>query len=313
MDTPLANESWAQRNGFGIITPVIFWFFIAFILFQIVGGIIGVSLFAIFSDFDFSNAANLVQELNTHPEYLLSGNTAGQFIVIGFMSWLFIGVVKQPSEKRATFSRMNLPESSKAYQLIPLSIFLLVAGYPLLMLIQYFNAMLPQPEFLATMEKEAMRLITLFIEGDTPSWLIFFHIALTPAICEEIMFRGLIYTALERRYGANKAILISGILFGLYHLRLNQVVVLSLIGMLLAWLTYKSGSLIPAIVLHAFNNGLLSLSPRLFPQYSEQLMNTEEVFIPAWWVLVLSLAAVSTLFYIARSYIPPKPVKNLDV
>ena len=59
-------------------------------------------------------------------------------------------------------------------------------------------------------------------------------LALTPAICEEVLFRGYIQRQAERSLGAWGGILFSGIIFGFYHLRLTQAVPLSLLGIFMA-------------------------------------------------------------------------------
>jgi len=51
-------------------------------------------------------------------------------------------------------------------------------------------------------------------------------------------------------------VLFSGIVFGLYHLRLTQAIPLSLLGIYLAYVTWRSGSLVPAVLLHLLNNAM---------------------------------------------------------
>lgn len=295
-------QSWSERNGFGLIAPVMIWFFVAFILFQIVGGIFGFGLYAFFEQVDFSNPQTILTDIQNYPIYLLTGNTIGQFVVIGFLSYLVVGVVLRSDETRLYFVRLgsNLA-SPNALSLTIFAILLLFVSYPLLMIIQYLNALIPQPEVLVQMEEDSLRILEAFFKGDTPSWLIFIHVALTPAICEEIMFRGLFLRVFERHMGTVSAIIITGLLFGFYHLRLTQVVVLSLIGMLLAWITIKTDRLWPAIIIHAVNNGILSLAPRLFPSFTEQYLEADQVILPAWWIIVISLVATTALVYIIRT------------
>lgn len=291
------SKPWVIRHGFGLLPPVMIWFFVAFVLFQLVGGLVGVGLFIALEDLDWSNPAQSLQMINEYPLYLLTGNSAGQFIVIGFLSWLVVGLYSA-SKKRSDFTRMDVGIDASRASLTLLVVLFLAASYPLLTVIGYFNAMVPQPEFMLEMEKASMEILTKFMSGDTPSWLIFFHVALTPAICEEIMFRGLILRVLEHRFGTKKAIVFSGFLFGLYHLRINQLLVLSIIGMLLAWITIRSGSLYPAMIIHAINNGLLSLSPRLFPEFYEKYLNTDAILLPAGWLIALSVVLTLSLGYI---------------
>ncbi|MDR3307490.1 MAG: CPBP family intramembrane metalloprotease [Coriobacteriales bacterium] len=73
-------------------------------------------------------------------------------------------------------------------------------------------------------------------------------------IAEEIVFRGAVMRKLER-FGANFAIVVSSLLFGLYHMILFQAVFAVFIGLLLAY-TAGRFSLKWSILLHILNNGM---------------------------------------------------------
>lgn len=293
----ISPNAWVYRNGFGLITPLMVWFVMAFILFQIVGGLVGFGVYLAFETVDFSDPMALMNGINEHPIYLLTGNTVGQFAVIGFLSWLITSIFSD-GQSRSGFVRMNSRPIQEWMPFTIISLVLLVTAYPFLMGVQYVNAFMPQPEFLLEMEKASVQILEKFFMGDTPSWVIFLHVALTPAICEEVMFRGLILRVFDKKMGTTAAIIVSGLLFGFYHVRLTQVLVLSLIGMLLAWITIKSDSLWPAIILHATNNGLLSLAPRLFPDFTAKYLDTETVMLPPFWLLALSLVLSLSMAYI---------------
>jgi membrane protease YdiL (CAAX protease family) len=97
-----------------------------------------------------------------------------------------------------------------------------------------------------------------FVAVETPFDLLMLFAAavVTAAICEEFLFRGLILGLLARRAGWVSAIVWSAALFAIYHL--NPVVLLpvTLVGLYLGLLVWRSGSLYPAIAAHALNNGL---------------------------------------------------------
>lgn len=87
-------------------------------------------------------------------------------------------------------------------------------------------------------------------------WLGIACVAVLGPVLEELLFRGAITKLLLQRYAPAKAILISGLLFGVFHLNPVQVVAACLSGFLFAWIYYKSKSLIPGILIHILNNGL---------------------------------------------------------
>ncbi len=87
----------------------------------------------------------------------------------------------------------------------------------------------------------------------------FVYVANAAAICifvpfvEELMFRGLGYSLLER-FGRWPAIVVVGLLFGLAHGLLVSLPVIAAFGCVLAWIRSRTNSVIPGMVLHgAFN------------------------------------------------------------
>lgn len=78
---------------------------------------------------------------------------------------------------------------------------------------------------------------------------------LLPALCEETAHRGMLLNGIKR-YGVGKAILISGLLFGLIHLNINQFFYATIIGWFLGMLTIVSNSIYPAMIVHFMNNFL---------------------------------------------------------
>lgn len=79
-------------------------------------------------------------------------------------------------------------------------------------------------------------------------------VAVLAPIIEELFFRGLFLRALEKRWGPRWALWISSLVFAAVHLQLLQFPALALIGLVLGWLTLRTGRLGPAIWAHiAFN------------------------------------------------------------
>jgi membrane protease YdiL (CAAX protease family) len=72
---------------------------------------------------------------------------------------------------------------------------------------------------------------------------------------EELLFRGLGYSLLER-FGQWPAILMVGLAFGLYHGLVQALPELVLFGCALAWLRAKTGSIFPGMLLHATFNAI---------------------------------------------------------
>lgn len=81
-------------------------------------------------------------------------------------------------------------------------------------------------------------------------------IAALPAFSEEWLFRGYVQTRLAQRWSPWLAILVSGLLFAVFHLEPLHVLAVFPIGLWFGYISWRSGSIIPAMLAHAYNNAL---------------------------------------------------------
>lgn len=86
----------------------------------------------------------------------------------------------------------------------------------------------------------------------------FIIISLTPCICEEVAFRGLIMKSYEN-LGRRKAIIYSAILFGLFHFNLQNLLGPIFLGLLFGVLVYKTNSIFASMIGHMVNNTIALL------------------------------------------------------
>ena len=94
--------------------------------------------------------------------------------------------------------------------------------------------------------------------GTAAVLLSIFLLAVVTPVCEELLFRGVIATALLR-YGAVVGVLGSAVIFALCH-GLNVITVTALIvGLINAELRRRSGSIWPGVIVHVLNNLLSSV------------------------------------------------------
>jgi sodium transport system permease protein len=84
-------------------------------------------------------------------------------------------------------------------------------------------------------------------------------LALLPAISEELVFRGFLFSGLQRNNGHVRAILATSLLFGLSHGVLQQSITASIMGLLLGWIAYKTGGVVCSIVFHFVHNSISML------------------------------------------------------
>lgn len=86
--------------------------------------------------------------------------------------------------------------------------------------------------------------------------------ALVPAVCEELLHRGVIAPALARRLGFVPGLVLSSLLFGLFHLNLARLLPTTVLGLATGYVRLRSGSLAPAILLHFLYNTCLLVASR---------------------------------------------------
>ncbi len=85
--------------------------------------------------------------------------------------------------------------------------------------------------------------------------LYYITVAVVPACVEEFTFRGIILGSL-RKHSDNLAILVSSITFGLIHGNFSQIPFAFIVGLILGYITVKTNSMLPAIIVHFLNNAI---------------------------------------------------------
>ncbi|MDR1003290.1 MAG: CPBP family intramembrane metalloprotease [Oscillospiraceae bacterium] len=106
-------------------------------------------------------------------------------------------------------------------------------------------------------------------------------------ITEEIMFRGAILMGL-RRYGLAFAMIVSSLMFGLIHGNLQQIPFAMGIGVVLAYVAVKTGSLRVCILLHFINNAFATILTYANALIKDPTMSTAlEYFDFAFGILVI--------------------------
>lgn len=97
-------------------------------------------------------------------------------------------------------------------------------------------------------------------------WQLFLYLVVAAPIFEEVLFRGIIIEKFSKKYTLGKALLFSGLLFSLAHVDFLG----SLLFALLMGIFYiQTKSLLPPLILHLGNNGLVFLLGFLLPQETE--------------------------------------------
>ncbi len=118
---------------------------------------------------------------------------------------------------------------------------------------------------------ETLKSMENIFKGVDNIWISLVVVALLPAICEEFLFRGVIYSAAKSVLKPRGAILLTSLLFSAFHIDLIRLIPTFILGVLLCYVTYKSGSIICAILLHFVNNSIAILSIYYPGQFENQV------------------------------------------
>jgi membrane protease YdiL (CAAX protease family) len=98
-------------------------------------------------------------------------------------------------------------------------------------------------------------LAPIFAQLSSP-WLLLIGGAIVAPVVEEIFFRGFVFAGLRPRYGWQRSAVISSALFAVIHLVPTAIIPIFILGYIFAYLYQRSGSIWPAIVMHAATNAL---------------------------------------------------------
>ncbi len=88
---------------------------------------------------------------------------------------------------------------------------------------------------------------------------VFIVVAIIPPVMEEIFFRGILLQNTEEEVGSLRAVLLVGFCFALYHGSVEQTIYQFICGCVFSFLTVRSRSVLPSVMMHVVNNGLIIL------------------------------------------------------
>jgi membrane protease YdiL (CAAX protease family) len=84
----------------------------------------------------------------------------------------------------------------------------------------------------------------------------FIVVAAVAPVVEELTYRGLGFAAVRDTFGNGAAVVVTALAFGLAHGLFIALPVLTIFGLILAWVRLTTGSIYPTIALHALFNGV---------------------------------------------------------
>ncbi|GAA0181463.1 type II CAAX endopeptidase family protein [Clostridium sediminicola] len=166
----------------------------------------------------------------------------GQYIILLLPSILFVILTKESFKEIFKLRKINL-------KTLVITLVMSIAMQPLTILAASFGNMIAsdQAQMLENWMPQYSPLMGLFV------------IALTPAICEEAVIRGVMLPT-NSKMSIHKLALLNGFLFGIFHMNLYQFTYTFVMAVIVTYLVIATKSILPSVIIHFINNGLSVLS-----------------------------------------------------
>jgi sodium transport system permease protein len=144
---------------------------------------------------------------------------------------------------------------------------------------------------------QALSAQLLELVQEKPWWTSWLLLALMPAVCEELLFRGWVLASLAgdrpSRSRTVTALVVQAACFAAFHLLPERMPQTFIVGLVLGWAVVKTGSLLPAVVGHVVHNGMPILLFRLAAGESAgTLGGSSGSGLPGWTLALAALAVV---------------------
>lgn len=199
---------------------------------------------------------------------------------------------------------LRLPRLGAVIAAIMLAVFLHPSALAMSELVQRLYPISPE-----TLEQ--LSAFTALI-GEAPVWQKILLLAITPAICEELAFRGFILSGLRHIGSKGMAILISSAFFGILHGILQQSLSAFALGLVIGYIAVHTGSILPCMIFHALHNSLQLIAAEFFSKAAVvtnpglEPFVVESTHLPGLYlyrtpVLIVSILASGVVLYWFRS------------
>lgn len=210
-------------------------------------------------------------------------------------------------------SYLGLRRPGRAVQ-VPLVLLLLLAAMPLVNQLGYWMQQIDFGSGAKASYERGQEAIHAMMKGSSVQDLLV-HLLLfaaLPALGEEFLFRGVI---MRLSYNNSKnihfAILVSAAIFGIAHGSVYNYLPIMLMGILLGYIYYLSGSIWLSVLAHFLNNGLAAVGLFLVNKgvVSAETGEAEQF---SWYVLLICALAFGFLFALLRKQATPLPADWSD-
>jgi membrane protease YdiL (CAAX protease family) len=241
-----------------------------------------------------------LQQVTSEP----LGLGLAQLIALGTV--LFVGT-------RLAHGDRSLREALRI-RAVPLSVAGLaaLAGFALhFPLVELMNVLSEAIPWLA-LDEDVVRRLEELTRIDTPLRAIgaLVAVVVVAASTEELVFRGLLLPALRPRLGAAGAIVLTAVLFGVFHGAPFVAVYASIAGLVLGTIAVRTGSVVPCIAFHGAFNAVPLLLPEELVAIEGFNVGEGAAHMPLGLVLATAVVGAIALVLLHRVAPPGEPTED---
>lgn len=159
-------------------------------------------------------------------------------ILIGFSLIVFLIITRTNPIKAFRSRRLGIID-------VLLAVLLMFLMLPMVYFINYVSMFFTENTTAATIGAMV----------DNPYWMNLLMLAVTPAIIEELVCRGVLFHAYKKK-NLLAAVLTTAFIFGLLHMNLNQMLYAAVIGIVFAIAVEVTGSIYTSMIMHFIMNSI---------------------------------------------------------
>lgn len=206
------------------------------------------------------SAAIVVMNLRGIP---LEQSMAVALVVANILGILFFGaycLVARPADLTWQSTARGVSDARLRWR----SLLAVLLAPPLIFLINWLQELLPSlPDWVGDQD----------LEGLMHQPLGLLVVAVVGPLCEELLFRGGVQRSLQRTFSPQVAICCTAVIFSIAHFNPVQMPAAFILGLLLGFAYWWTGSLIAPICIHVFNNSLACVMG-LFAPDGDSIVNS---------------------------------------
>ncbi|MBQ7160786.1 MAG: CPBP family intramembrane metalloprotease [Clostridia bacterium] len=177
--------------------------------------------------------------------------TGSRFLALFIPSLAMLAAVILVSRLFGTASKETFNVSAPSPRHIIPSVIMGAGGYYLIAAVTVIMGIL-----LPSLTNETDSLLYEKMLSAMSPFSVIIAVVVVPAVCEELIFRGFFLTRLQKTVKPFPAMLISGFIFGAVHFDLYKLLPITVMGTVLAYIAYKTGSFVITALLHMLNNAI---------------------------------------------------------